>query len=100
MESRQHRYPDRGRCLADTAEFPLVSFKQLPFPQLTTATRAYRAILDVHSPSMNIPIMVDVILIGRGRTEITFTIGAFLSAKPSVSAAELRFARLLTSGSS
>lgn len=53
--------------------------------------------VDVKTSTATIPVMVDVVLVGRGRTEITLATTAPLVAQSVVSAAELRLARLLAS---
>jgi len=75
----------------------LVSFNQIAFTQIATYTRAYRAVVDFKSATATVPVMVDVVLAGRSRTEVTLTTSAPLAEKSAISAAELRLARLLVS---
>ncbi len=75
----------------------LVSFAQVAFPQLAPYTRAYRALADVTVATGTVRVLIDVVLVGRGRTEITLSATAPLAAEPVVHAAELRLARLLAS---
>jgi hypothetical protein len=75
----------------------LTSFGRLGFPKLATYSRAYRAIVDVKSGTTTVKVMFDVVLVGRGRTEITLTVSAPYAAEPVVSPAEVRLARLLVS---
>jgi hypothetical protein len=90
-------------CLRQTlagalgASTTLRSFKRISIAQLATYTRAYRAMLDVTAAGTTVGVMVDVILVGRGHTEITLTTTAPALAAASVVPAELRLARLLAS---
>lgn len=73
----------------------VVSMGWVSVPRLATYTRALRVMLEVHTATATVPIMVDTLLVGRGRTEITLTTTAPAAAAPTVQAAELRLARLL-----
>jgi hypothetical protein len=75
----------------------LVSFGRLAFPKVATYTRAYRALVDVNSGSGKVRVLFDVVLAGRGRTEVTLTTSAPYAAEAVVSPAEVRLARLLAS---
>jgi hypothetical protein len=75
----------------------LVSFRRISFPNLTPYSRAYRAIVDYKAATGTVPVLVDVILVGRGRTEITLTTTAISVADSIISAAELRLAQVLIS---
>lgn len=73
----------------------LVSVRWVPFPRLARYTRALRAVLAVKTPTGTVPVMVDTVLVGRGRTEVTLTATAPLAAASAVRSAEVRLARLL-----
>ncbi len=73
----------------------LVSLGRVPFPRVATYTRAYRALLDVKTTSATVLVMVDVLLVGRGRTETTLTTTAPAASAAQVAAAEVRLAKLL-----
>lgn len=75
----------------------LVSFQRIAFPAIATYARAYRVVVDAKTATATVPVMVDILLVGRGRTEITLVTTAPLVAQSVVSAAELRLARLLAS---
>jgi hypothetical protein len=75
----------------------LVSFGQVGFPRVATYARAYRAIVSVANGSSSVPVLLDLVLVGRGRTEITLTVIAPDGARASISAAEVRLARLMIS---
>jgi hypothetical protein len=77
----------------------VVSIRRTSFPRVATYTNAIRILLDVKSSASTTPLrlFVDLVLVGRGRTEITLTTTAPLVASSAVRAAELRLARLLAS---
>ena len=71
-----------------------VSARRLAFPKVSTYTDAFRMVIDVTAGTTSVRMFVDVVLVGRHRTEITMTTVAPLSAESAVRAAELRLARL------
>lgn len=73
----------------------LVSVTRLAFPAITSYTRAYRVLLDYTENSQTVRLFVDIVLVGKGHTELTLTTTAALAAAPAVKAAEIRLARLL-----
>jgi hypothetical protein len=87
-----------GLAKAATPTEHLVSVKRIDFPQLTEYVRAVRMVLDVAAPSGGkVPVMLDVILVGHGRTEISLTTTAPYAERAAVGAAELRLAEILIS---
>jgi hypothetical protein len=75
----------------------VVSLRRLDFPRLATYTRAIRALVDVEAPTAKVRIFVDVVVVGRGQTEITLTTTAPFAAEQVVKAAEVRLAGRLVS---
>jgi hypothetical protein len=73
----------------------LDSFARIPFPHVATFTRAFRAVVSVKAGATTVSALVDVVLVGRGRTEINLTAIAPLASKAQVAPAEQRLARLL-----
>jgi hypothetical protein len=73
----------------------LVSFERLGFPRVGPFTRAYRSLVDVPNGAGTVRVMFDVVLVGKGRTEITLTTVAPYAAEAIVSPAEIRYAKLL-----
>jgi hypothetical protein len=73
----------------------LVSLKRVAFPRITSRTAAFRALLDVTSGGQSIRVLVDIVAIGKGRTELTLTTSAPYVALASVVPAEVRLARIL-----
>lgn len=77
------------------ASATLVSLRPLPFPKLATYTHAYRALADVTAATGKVRVLVDMVLVGRGRTEITLSTTAPAAAASVVGPVEIRLARLL-----
>jgi len=73
----------------------VVSIKRIAIPKLATYTNAFRVVIDVKVSSTTARLLADIVVIGRGRTEITLTTTAPFAALASVWPAELRLARLL-----
>ena len=73
----------------------LVSVRRIAFPAISAYTRAYRTTVDVTASSGTVRVFVDLVLVGRGSTEITLTTTAPLVAEAAVRAAEVRLARIL-----
>jgi hypothetical protein len=73
----------------------LVSFRKQPFPKLTQYTAAYRALLDVAASGQHVAVVVDIVLVGRSRTEVSLSVGAPAAARSTLPVAELRLARTL-----
>jgi len=75
----------------------VVSVARIPFPKLATYSAAFRAIIDVTSGTTTVRVMADVVLVGRGRTEVTLTTTAPLASVATIAPAEVRLARILVS---
>ena len=73
----------------------IISLKQIPFPNLTPLTRRYRLLVDYTTQARSVRVMFDLILIGKGRTELTLTAVAPYAARAAVEATQLRIARKL-----
>jgi hypothetical protein len=75
----------------------VVSIRRIAFPRVATYTNAIRILLDVKTSASTTPVkvFVDLVLVGRSRTEITLTTTAPLLASVAVRAAEVRLARIL-----
>jgi hypothetical protein len=72
-----------------------VSLRRLAFPAVGTYTRAYRILIDYTQSSATVHIAVDLVLVGRGHTEITLTTTAPLEVGPARNAVEIKLARAL-----
>jgi len=73
----------------------LDSFGRLSLPSLAPYTRGFRAVLSASSSGRKVSIMIDVVFVARGRTEISLTTVGPFAARTEVGAAEVRLARLL-----
>ncbi|HEY2940400.1 MAG TPA: hypothetical protein VGJ27_11350 [Gaiellaceae bacterium] len=83
---------DLARSLGSSAK--VVSFTRIPFPRIAKYTAEFRALVDVSVPGgKTAHLVIDAVLVGRGRSEISFTTLAPASAKASLTAAERRLAR-------
>jgi hypothetical protein len=75
----------------------VISFAKLPFPHLSTYAARFRAVISGTAQGQTVRVVTDVVLFGRGRTEITLTVAGPAAAKSGLSAAEIRLARVLIS---
>jgi hypothetical protein len=82
---------DLARSLGSSAK--VVSFKRIPFPRIARYTAEFRALVDVSVTGRTAHLVVDAVLVGRGRSEISLTTLAPAAAKVSLAAAERRLAR-------
>jgi hypothetical protein len=73
----------------------LVSFKKRAFPRVAKYAAAYRLLVKVHAQSQTVLVVVDLVVVGRSRTELTLTMSAPAAARSSLPAAEVRVARAL-----
>jgi hypothetical protein len=79
------------------AGFKVISFKKLAFPKLTRYAARYRIIADVGTPQSPLKVLVDIILLGQGRSETTLMFSAPYVAHAAVDSAERRLAQTLVS---
>jgi len=73
----------------------VLSFRRIPFPQVTPHTAAFRGIVAVSALGQTVRVLLDIVLVGKGRTEISLDATAPAAAARAVSAAERRLARTL-----
>ncbi len=73
----------------------LVSFRKIAFPRLARYAAAYRALIAVRAQGRSLLVAVDVVVVGRSRTELTLTVAVPDASRASISRAEVRLARLL-----
>ena len=71
----------------------VVSFRRLPFPKLTRYTAAFRAVVAVKIGQTTVRVVVDAVLVGRRRSEITLNVAAPSAVAAALPAAERRLAR-------
>jgi hypothetical protein len=72
----------------------LVSFQSTPFPKVATFTAAFRGVIEVAGKG-KARVIVDVVVFGTGRVELTLITTAPYSARGPVAAAEGRLAQLM-----
>jgi hypothetical protein len=73
----------------------VLSFGRIPFPKVGTHSAAFRGIVVVSALGQTVRVLLDIVLVGRGRTEISLDATAPASGARVVSAAERRLARKL-----
>jgi hypothetical protein len=73
----------------------LVSFRRIAFPRISTHTAAFRALVDVKTPTATVRLLFDVLLFDHARTEITVTVTAPAASAAVIHDLELRLARLM-----
>ena len=73
----------------------LVSFKKRAFPRVAKYAAAYRLLVRVHAQGQTVLVVVDLVTVGRSRTELTLTMSAPATARKALPAAEVQVARAL-----
>jgi hypothetical protein len=74
----------------------LFSFRRVTFPRIAKYTAAYRMLITVRTQRQSIPLLLDLVLVGRSRTELTLSLTASaLVSRETLSAVEARLARIL-----
>ena len=84
-----------ARVTGSSARF--VSLRRIGFPRVGDRTRVFRIRIDVATPGKTVPAFRDLVVITRGRTEITLALVAPLDASAGLRPIEIRLARLLAS---
>jgi hypothetical protein len=84
-----------GLAKSGGASTRIVSVRRIAFPHVAQYTDAFRLLAEVQTAAAPVRVFVDVVVLGRGRTEITLTTTAPLLADATVRPAEARLARLL-----
>jgi hypothetical protein len=72
-----------------------ISLARVLIPQIATYTEAYRATIDVKTGGKTVRMASDLVVVGRGRTEISLMTTTALAAIPTVWKAELALAARL-----
>lgn len=73
----------------------LVSIKRISLPKLAPLSRRYRILIDLTQQGETVRLLSDLILIGKGRMEISLLTIAPYADRQEVQAAEVRLARAL-----
>ena len=100
---RTFEHPNELSCLRRTAASGLardggrlVSFKRVPFPRLAPYARRYRMVGRVENRSgRRVTLLTDVVVLGKGRHELTLAIVAPLRDRTAADKTEVRLAKLL-----
>jgi len=87
----------RRESFKSDASFRLVSFKKVAFPQLTRMAARYRVVADAGTSASSVRVVLDLILLGQGRTEITLIVSAPYADRAAADLAERRLAQILVS---
>ena len=87
------------RCIskqftAGAAELRIVSVKRMPFPKLATYTARFRVVADYNADSAA-RVLMDAVLVGRGRTGVTIGLVAPYGQRAAADAAEVRLAKIV-----
>jgi len=85
------------KSLAEDQPGTLVSFKRIPFSRIGPLSARYRLVQDYTSSGRTTRVLMDMILLGRRRSEVTLVVSVPYAERGAVAAAELRLARLLAS---
>jgi hypothetical protein len=72
-----------------------VSFDAVTFPKIAQHSAAFRGLVDVATGAKTVRVLVDVVVVGAGRVELTLITTAPYSARAPVQTAEMRLAQLL-----
>jgi hypothetical protein len=73
----------------------LVSFGPVAFPKIAKLSAAFRGLVDVASGKRTVRVLVDVVVVGAGRVELTLITTAPYSARGPVLNAEMHLAQML-----
>ena len=82
-----------AKALGSSAK--LVSFGRIAFPRAAKLTRAFRAVFNVKTQIGPVPVEIDFIALGSGRTELSLTLSGPAAAKAEIRASAVRLAHLL-----
>lgn len=83
------------QSLQKTSTAKFVSFRRIAFPRIGSFSRAYLTTIDVTSNGTTVPIVIEDVLVGAGRTEITLTSTVAKAAQSVILAADIRLAKIL-----
>jgi hypothetical protein len=98
--ARSVETPGAAACAAMTlgktvgSNVKVSSYRKLSFPHVAPYTAAFRFELVLTSQGITVPIVIDSVLVGRGRTELSLTSGGPKATAPSATYLA-RVARLL-----
>jgi hypothetical protein len=84
-----------GLVKALGAKATLVSFRKVAFPHVLPLSQGFRLVAKVTTPNGSVPVEIDFVAMGRGRSEITLTLSGLASTRDSIHAAEVHLAHVL-----
>lgn len=84
-----------GRLVTESTDMKVVSFKKLPFPKLTTYAVRYRMVADYGKQGSSTRILVDIIYLGQGRSEVALSVTTSYADRAATDSAERRLAQLI-----
>jgi hypothetical protein len=73
----------------------MISFKRAAFPRLTQYSVRYRMIADFGKPGSSTRLLVDMIVLGQGRTEVMLTVWTPYADRATTDLAERRLAQIV-----
>ena len=73
----------------------MISYKQTTFPKLGTFSTRHRLLVEYSDRETTVKMMFDLVLIAKGRTEISLVAVASYADRQALDAAEARMARAL-----
>jgi hypothetical protein len=86
----------RGVYMKSTeANVKVVSFTKLAFPKVTRYTARYRLLADYGAAGETVRVLVDMIFLGQGRSEISLIVSTPYADRAAADGAERRLAQIL-----
>ena len=73
----------------------VVSVKRMPFAKLTPFATRFRLLLDYKGADGTTRVLMDMVAVGRGRTEMMLIVALPYSQRAGIDAAEVRLARIM-----
>jgi hypothetical protein len=85
------------KVVANTGEanVKFVSFKKVAFPKLAQFSTRYRMIADYGEAGSTVRVLVDVVILGQGRTEISLIVSTPYADRAAADVVERRLAQVL-----
>ena len=83
------------KTVAKSANVKLVGFRRVAFPHVGTYARAYLTTIEVTANGKTVPLVVEDVLVGAKRTELTIESTAARSEQAAVHAVDIRLAKIL-----
>ncbi len=85
----------RAYMKSDEANVKVVSFTKLAFPKLTRYSARYRVLADYGTSGNTVRVLVDLIFLGQGRSEISLIVSTPYADRAAADGAERRLAQIL-----